>query len=83
MFIKHFYATAKARKHIIDKHGVNLYEVEEVLAGDPTFWRIADVDGERRYRLIGQSAAGRRLKVYVARESDDTMRLITAYEVRR
>lgn len=51
---------------LIQKHGVDMSEVEEVFCNRPRFRRIArgDVAGEDLYSAMGQSDAGRYLVVF-------------------
>ena len=78
-----FYATGTARRHMLDKHRVHWSEVEEVLSGPVRGLRAADVRGERRYMISGRTTGGRRLRIVVALESVDRIRVVTAYEIRK
>jgi len=56
---------------MLNKHGVHWDEVNQVMASAPQVLRGAERDGERRYRAVGRTTAGRRLKV-VFRMAGDT-----------
>ena len=70
--------TASARAHMLEKHGVKWHEVEEVMSGRPRLFRGRTVRGQRRYQVVGRTAAARRLRVIVRLEGD-TAWAITAY----
>lgn len=79
--ITRVYATAKAKEHMERKHRVRWEEVLEALESDPTIYRTYPSPiGERRYVAFGRTEAGRKLVIVMARESQNTFRVITAYE---
>jgi len=79
--IRRVYATAKAKEHIERKHQVHWEEVLEALESNPTIYRTyPSPSGERRYVAFGRTEAGRKLVIVMALESQNTFRVITAYE---
>ena len=64
VIIEQIYATAKAKKHIINKHNVEWYEVEEAMArSDLRPIRDKKVNGEMRYQVRSHTEAGRKLRI--------------------
>lgn len=61
----------------IADHGVEPYEVEEVLDDDALIVRA----GRDRYAAYGQSDSGRYLLVVFAKKSDQRIRVITARDL--
>jgi uncharacterized DUF497 family protein len=59
-------------------HNVEPHEVEEI-CNDP--WHLGRREGKNRYRLYGQTTAGRYLFVVVERISGSTFRPITARDM--
>ena len=82
MRIARFYATRKARRHMLRKHGVEWYEVADIMYQRLSPRRIAARGDERRYYVKGQTEDGRYLKVIFALEPPDTARIITAFPER-
>lgn len=56
-------------------HGIERYEVEEVIWGDAWFRRGP---GKKRYRALGQTREGRHLFVVLDREYDSCFYIVTA-----
>lgn len=65
---------APDREEHIARHSVTLVEVEQVAYGTPYISRTR----QGRYRLIGQTDAGRYLTVFVASRGRDVYGLVTA-----
>ena len=82
MRIGRAYASAAAREHMLAKHGVIWTEAAEALRNADSVRRGRTVRGQRRYRAIGRTDAGRPLSVIFTIESPDTARVITAFEPR-
>lgn len=75
------YATLKAKEHMEQKHQVRWEEVLEALESNPPIYRTyPSLSGERRYIAFGRTGAGRRLVIVMAQESQNALRVITAYE---
>ena len=83
MALTDFYATHRAKRHMLEKHAVEWEEVAQVLWQEPPIRKVAVVRGERRYWMVGRTDSGRRLKPIVAAEPAGLMRVITAFEVRK
>jgi len=82
MGITEWWASGAAIRHMLNDHGVEWREVEEVLAEEPPFRRTRTVRGQKRYVLHGQTAGGRRLTVVFALEGP-IARIVTAYDTPR
>ncbi len=82
MRITRFYATAKAKAHMLSKHDVEWYEVADIMYQRLSPRRISAKGDERRYYVKGQTEDGRYLKVIFALEPPDTARIITAFPER-
>lgn len=79
--IRDFYATKEAKHHMKQKHNVEWHEVEEVMWTNPLLRKTTpSPNGQRRYYTMGQTSVGRSLVVILAKESSDTLRVVTAYE---
>jgi uncharacterized DUF497 family protein len=65
-------------KHVL-AHGVSVSEVEEALSIAPLHLDNYIVDGEKRSEEVGQTAAGRILKVILVSD-DRSIRVITAFD---
>ena len=79
--ITEFYATRKARAHILDKHGITLEDALEAVESTPRYRRTrSGPDGEPRYYVAGRTQDGRRLWVIFAHERGGRGRIITARE---
>ncbi len=63
----------------IERHGVSQLEAEQVCSSDTLVIEEYDVDYETRLEEIGETSAGRILKV-VTTERDDKLRVVTAYD---
>jgi uncharacterized DUF497 family protein len=63
----------------IARHGVEPYEAEQVLLGGPLALDYSDIDGEVRFRDVGQTLDGRVL-VVVSTTRGSLTRVVTAYE---
>ncbi|NJN81663.1 MAG: BrnT family toxin [Caldilineaceae bacterium] len=68
---------------LIDKHQVEIHEVEEVLSGHARFRRIqrGRVQGEHLYSALGQTDAGRYLIVFFIRKPTDIALVISARDM--
>jgi uncharacterized DUF497 family protein len=64
---------------MLEDHGVEWREVEELLEKEPDFRRTRTVRGEMRYAFRGRTEGGRRLTVIFALEGP-IARIITAYD---
>ena len=64
---------------MLEDHGVEWREVEEVLVNEPDFRRTRSVRGQRRYAVRGRTEGGRRLTVIFTLEGP-IARIITAYD---
>lgn len=62
------------REEHIAAHHVTVAEVEEVVSGKPYIKRVR----KDRYRLIGQTEAGRYLVVFIAPRGNDVYGLVTS-----
>lgn len=82
MGITEWWASGSAMQHMLDDHGVEWNEVEEVLVQELPFRRVRTVRGEKRYVLHGATDGGRRLTVVFALEGP-IARVITAYDTPR
>ncbi len=82
MRIEDFYATPRARAHMLGKHGVEWYEVAEAMEQNSAPRRIRSAGTARRYYVLGRTQAGRRLKVIFELEAQQIAHIITAYQVR-
>lgn len=58
----------------IARHNVTVVEAEEVVYGTPAVYR----ERENRYRLVGQTGAGRYLTVFVVPRGGGVYTLVTA-----
>lgn len=77
------YASEHAKRHMLEKHGVEYEEAEEALLSVQTVERVrTTTPSERRYLARGRTVDGRRLNVVFAREPEGRARIITAYEPR-
>jgi len=75
-------ASYAARRHIREKHGVEMWEVDEVLLGNHDVRRVAGA----RYRYEGCTEDGRLLRVIFEVRSGHRQveaHIVTAYEPRR
>lgn len=63
----------------VARHDVTPEEAEEVLLGDPMDLGFDEATGEDRWSYVGQTIAGRILRVVVT-ERDIRMRVLTAFE---
>ena len=79
MRIRGWQASPAARRHMLEKHNVEWYEVDEVMSANPRMLRGRDKDGERRYHVEGRTHAGRPLMV-VFRFQSGTAQVITAFQ---
>jgi len=82
MRLEHFYATRRARGHMLSKHQVEWHEVVEVMEQNLPPRRIRSAGAPRRYYVVGRTPAGRRLKVIFELEAQRRARIITAYQPR-
>ncbi len=73
-------ATAHVREKLLEKHGVEWHEVEEVMAQGLHPRRGKKAHGEPRYNLVGRTTAGRELKVIFAWEAEGEARVVTAFD---
>jgi uncharacterized DUF497 family protein len=64
----------------IAAHGVEVAEAEEALTIAPLEIDSYDVDGERRFEDLGQTASGRILKVLYVLRGELRIRVVTAYD---
>lgn len=64
----------------IKLHGVSTAEVEEALSIRPVLIYEQDADGESRYVYYGETA-GLRLVAVVLTERNESIRVITAYDL--
>lgn len=64
---------------MLQDHGVEWHEVEEILKKEPDFERTRTVRGERRYAIRGRTEGGRRLTLIFTLEGG-IARFITAYD---
>jgi uncharacterized DUF497 family protein len=77
------FASEAARRHMLDKHGVEYDEAVEALLSRGHVKRIrSDSPDERRYLAQGQTDEGRRLNVVFVRQWGGRARVVTAYEPR-
>jgi len=79
MRISEWWASGAAKRHILEDHQIEWYEIEEVLRAGPTLERGRRVHGEQRYNLDGRTLAGRPLRVVVA-FAGSIARVVTAWE---
>lgn len=80
MKITRLHATAHVRRKLVEKHRVRWHEVEEVMAQGLHPRRGKTTQGERRYTVVGRTAAGRRLRVIFALEGDSEACVVTAFD---
>ncbi|HEY3396777.1 MAG TPA: DUF4258 domain-containing protein [Armatimonadota bacterium] len=73
-------ATTHVREKLLEKHGVEWHEVEEVLAQGLHPRRGKNAPAEKRYSLTGRTTAGRMLRVIFALEDDGEARVVTAFD---
>jgi uncharacterized DUF497 family protein len=64
----------------IRAHQIRREEAEQVVRNDPIPMYEQDVEGEVRFVYYGETDAGRLLAVVVA-ERDDSVRVVTAYDL--
>ncbi len=76
MDINQFYCPQKTIEKIISKHGVELYEVEEVFQSDVKTRAVKGV-----HIALGRSQAGRYLVVVFKKKAKDSIRIITARDM--
>ncbi len=84
--IKGFIWLAQFVEKLIDKHGVEPYEVEEILYRYCQIKKIGrgKVDGEHLYQVLGQTEAGRYLiAIFVYKPSDGRILVISARDMAR
>lgn len=79
MSIDEWWASGSAIEHMLNDHGVEWYEVEEILAQEPSFIRARTVRRQKRYAILGMTEGGRRLTVIFTLEGP-VARVITAYD---
>ncbi len=79
MGVSEWWASGAAMEHMLNDHGVEWHEVEEILAQEPPFRRMRDVRGEKRYRLHGRTEGGRCLTIVFAIDGP-IARVVTAYD---
>lgn len=70
------------RRHLAERLGISVEEVEEVMQHEPIEYRLGYRNGELRKAYVGPTAAGRMLFV-VTTMRGDLMRIITAYPAPR
>jgi uncharacterized protein len=63
----------------VAEHDVLPHEAEEVIDNEPVYLDYSVIDGEERFREIGETRAGRILEV-VSMIRDNRTRVITAYK---
>ena len=73
-------ATKHVREKLLEKHGVEWHEVEDVMAQGMHPRRGKTAHGEPRYNITGRTIAGRQLKVIFALEDDGEARVVTAFD---
>ncbi len=84
MTITRLYATARAKKHMREKHAVGWADVAEIMSQERLQPRKARSGRhERRYSVVGRTETGRRLRLIFAIEEGNKARVVTAYEVKR
>ena len=66
-------------EHIAD-HGVHPEEVEEAAGNKPAVFSAKTVKGEKRWKLLGQTDAGRYLTVFFT-VRNKLFRTVTAYDM--
>ena len=82
MGITRITATREVCGKLLNKHAVEWYEVQEVMAEAVHPRRGKIVDGEQRYYVIGRTEAGRELRVVFVMIGNDGIRVITAWGTR-
>lgn len=79
MKIRRYFATQETRYHILDKHNIEWYEVEEIMEQNLPVRRTKSPRGERRYYMKGRTETGKHLKVIFVVEEPGTVRVLTAF----
>jgi uncharacterized DUF497 family protein len=78
-----YFPTPEIEEKVGQKHGLSLEELEEVFAGNPRIFLRTKRDryGDRVYRALGRTSAGRYVTVFFVRETEGRARVITARDM--
>lgn len=80
--IEEFHASAAARRHMLEKHGIEYEEALDAVASTNRYERTYTEDlEERRYLVPGKTEAGDRIWVVFSDEGGRRGRIITARPV--